>query len=546
MDAMKKTGNTGYGTPKNREATRADLPHFRESSITEKPVGQEDSQHQRHWVQISPEEDPLQEVHTEASAEYLDEDDRPGYNPDNRAERSSLPTICTSYTNVHDANSKAEDFEHDRDATRPETVIKKSKEAESSDQDKPETTDDVSDDECIRPYAVAYRRDGETNGEPYAYAFDERDGTRPKTVIKQSNDTDSSDEKKAENTDDVSDDECIRPYAIAYRRDGVTNGEPYARAFYERDGTRPKTVIKQSNDADSSDEKKAENKAMSSDTRAAHNENNPVNNSQSVCGLPDTSSEPRETVAVDGLLPNAMYVGNALRPNPMYSGNALRPNLMYSGNALPPNPMYGGNALRPNPMYAPNVVQPRAAEYMTAHSSTHTPCDVQANCTDNLTPAPDANCTCDTGCARDGRVNGTGCSGKVNEDFEQTRIVFGGEGEEGQISGPSAVVVSPSSEIFVADNFNERVHVFNMEGDYLRHFPTILSGKQSETMKPTGISIDGKGICTDSSGNVLVANWDGGTVEMFTGDGRHVRRVASGMSSIDGVAVGPGGQLVPI
>ncbi|CAH1261863.1 TRIM2 [Branchiostoma lanceolatum] len=257
------------------------------------------------------------------------------------------------------------------------------------------------------------------------------------------------------------------------------------------------------------------------------------------------------------------------------------------------------------------------------------------------------------------------------QDPELTVIVFdfGGQGEgAGQFSEPSAVVVSPSNEIFVTDTFNRRVRVFSMTGDYLRQFPAVVSGKQSSggTMKPTGISIDGEGhlwlagysprsvivrytkmgnhlatlhpstikrsdiavdtrhdyvvvtqilrshgqvellhfngtvvrkfrmqqgfpglvavgpegnifmsdrftenrvyvfnktghylfslgddqamkvsgLCTDSSGNVLVANWHGGTVELFAGDGRHVRRVVSGMFGVKGVAVGPGGQLV--
>ncbi|XP_066289161.1 tripartite motif-containing protein 3-like [Branchiostoma lanceolatum] len=265
------------------------------------------------------------------------------------------------------------------------------------------------------------------------------------------------------------------------------------------------------------------------------------------------------------------------------------------------------------------------------------------------------------------------------EELKQTAIVFGGDGEEpGQLFGPGGVVVSPSNEIFVADTYNMRVQVFSMAGVYLRHFPTITSKNEFETMEPKDISIDGEGhlwlngdynssssglvvrltktgqhlttvypvlqnnsflgiavdalrehvvvtelwydytavkvlhfngtavrwfrvqqgsgypelvavgregnlfvsdfwrgtpvfvynstghylfsftdeefgewqtieitgICVDSSGHVLLSTGPGGTVEMFTADGRYVRRAAAGMFRADGVAVGPAGQLV--
>ena len=51
-------------------------------------------------------------------------------------------------------------------------------------------------------------------------------------------------------------------------------------------------------------------------------------------------------------------------------------------------------------------------------------------------------------------------------------------------------------------------------------------------------------VCTDGLGNVLVSTGFGGTVEMFTRDGRYVRRAATGMFRADVAAVAPGGQLV--
>ncbi|KAI8501938.1 zinc ion binding [Branchiostoma belcheri] len=80
-----------------------------------------------------------------------------------------------------------------------------------------------------------------------------------------------------------------------------------------------------------------------------------------------------------------------------------------------------------------------------------------------------------------------------NEDLKQTKIVFGGEGEEpGQFSYPSAVIVSPSNELFVADFHNRRVQVFSMRGVYLRHFSAVV-GEGFGTIEPNGIAIDGEG-----------------------------------------------------
>ncbi|XP_078600579.1 uncharacterized protein LOC144875510 [Branchiostoma floridae x Branchiostoma japonicum] len=75
-----------------------------------------------------------------------------------------------------------------------------------------------------------------------------------------------------------------------------------------------------------------------------------------------------------------------------------------------------------------------------------------------------------------------------------TNVTFGGHGSKvGRLSGVSNAAVSPSNEVFVADTFNRRVQVFNMEGVYLRKFPTVVSVEGSETMNPYDMSIDGKG-----------------------------------------------------
>ncbi|KAI8502625.1 zinc ion binding [Branchiostoma belcheri] len=110
------------------------------------------------------------------------------------------------------------------------------------------------------------------------------------------------------------------------------------------------------------------------------------------------------------------------------------------------NPMYIGNVLHQNPMYAPNAAQPRA----------------------------------------DGE--------NENKDLQQKTIVFRLKCEESSdCSEVSSVAVSPCNEIFIADTYNRQVQVFSMTGVYLRRFPTVTSGENSETLKPHDISIDGEG-----------------------------------------------------
>ncbi|CAH1241496.1 TRIM2 [Branchiostoma lanceolatum] len=70
-------------------------------------------------------------------------------------------------------------------------------------------------------------------------------------------------------------------------------------------------------------------------------------------------------------------------------------------------------------------------------------------------------------------------------------IEFGDFGHTpGNFTGPTDVVVSPNNEIFVTDRDNRRVQVFTMKGAYLRHFKTVVSEDELDTMEPDSIAID--------------------------------------------------------
>ncbi|XP_035699545.1 uncharacterized protein LOC118432125 [Branchiostoma floridae] len=82
--------------------------------------------------------------------------------------------------------------------------------------------------------------------------------------------------------------------------------------------------------------------------------------------------------------------------------------------------------------------------------------------------------------------------------ISQEKIVFGGPGvSPGRFSMNRAVAVSADGEIFVTDKVNKRVQVFDINGVFLRLFPTVTSVVSSryhqQKILPTDICIDGEG-----------------------------------------------------
>ncbi|CAH1261591.1 TRIM71 [Branchiostoma lanceolatum] len=470
MDTINKTSDDSASSasdekPHNMEATLAGLPHIIDSSAstTTEPVNQRDTQPQPHWIPTNPEEqtdistrhmeDPFQNTHSVASAEHSDKGDKPGCNPDNGVERPSLPTGYSSDINITKTKQNQTLY-----GNNPPIETEESPSKDIYDTEGCNATNEVQyqlKDACRVKEAIAtsYQRSGHVNDasvdRPDVKAEDvDQDGTQQETANKQSKDADSSDQKNVRNTA-VSEDR----YTTNGKQKDDFDVEPYAVTY------------------DELDEQNQTSTGRSADK------------TQRACGQPDTSAEP-----VDGKM-------GGLHPNPMYQGNVLRP-----------NPMYGGNVLRPNPMYAQNAAQPGAG---AGHR-----CDVYRCCLVGIVTTAVATLTVLAvliiGSFMPGEQDNTMLKARnENEDFEQATIVFGGSGEEpGKFSEPSAVVVSPGNEIFVADTSNRRVQVFNMKGVYLRHFPAAVfdaepdtTGKvrfnlleiKLDTMEPTGISIDGEG-----------------------------------------------------
>eukprot|EP00058_Branchiostoma_floridae_P018702 XP_002604191.1 hypothetical protein BRAFLDRAFT_73466 [Branchiostoma floridae] len=124
-----------------------------------------------------------------------------------------------------------------------------------------------------------------------------------------------------------------------------------------------------------------------------------------------------------------------------------------------------------------------------------------------------------------------------NESEQMKPFEFGGPGiEPGNLAGAIDVVVSPSNEIFVTDLENRRVQVFNMKGAYLRHFATVVSEDEFDTMLPSNIAIDADCHLWVSGNNV---NDTTGYVVQYTKTGRLIRTLHPSFpnNTFDGIAV---------
>ncbi|XP_019617908.1 PREDICTED: uncharacterized protein LOC109465203 [Branchiostoma belcheri] len=520
---------TGCKIPTNTQDTQTDLSH---PDSTKEPVVQPEIQSQRRsyraglegQTDISPGHvgDPLPDVHN-ASFEQYDQDNGPNFHPDNGEAHSPLQANVANiyYTN----GGKTE---------QNQTLYVDNPLVESEEPPK-----DIYDTEGHNTQSVAQHRllgtcHRETPASVYQSGRDADDACmdRPgvgicetnskaedidhsdietETVVKQLKDVENS---KTDSGEAMSDDEWIRPYAVAYDQFG------YSRTHDEQGDVFPDVQPY----AVAYDDDKEHYENQTSTGLAVGNGGDELrpnpNNGNALLPNPMYSGNvlhPNPMYMGNALLPNPMYSGNALLPNPMYSGNVLHPNPMYSGNVLHPNPMYSGNALHPNPMYVPNGAQPRTC------GGQINGCVITTGVTfvilmisvaligifvpgnskqDSLraTTWPDLTFTGKT-TDQSRHVDNTSpqptsTEGKETDELEvkQTTIVFVRMGHEpGTFNGREGVVVSPSNEIFISDGLNKRVQVFSMKGVHLRQFPTITSESDCRSILPKDISIDGKG-----------------------------------------------------
>lgn len=97
---------------------------------------------------------------------------------------------------------------------------------------------------------------------------------------------------------------------------------------------------------------------------------------------------------------------------------------------------------------------------------------------------------------------------------------------------PWGVAVNELNEIFVTDKKNNRIVVFNEDGQFLRSFG------QDVVNKPTGI-------CIDSQGRIFVANRCSGKISLFNPRGEYLTTVYSGeLLEPRGISLDASGNLI--
>ncbi|CAH1271090.1 TRIM3 [Branchiostoma lanceolatum] len=131
----------------------------------------------------------------------------------------------------------------------------------------------------------------------------------------------------------------------------------------------------------------------------------------------------------------------------------------------------------------------------------------------------------------------------VTDDYRGEVQVFRPDGsaertvrrQEGKMTGVGCIAVDGKGNLLVTDWSINSIYVFDESGDFLFKFGGKGSGE--------GQLKDPRGICTDTSGHIIVADRRNRRVQIFTRNGEYVRAINVG-SEIQGLAVGPQGQLV--
>ena len=140
----------------------------------------------------------------------------------------------------------------------------------------------------------------------------------------------------------------------------------------------------------------------------------------------------------------------------------------------------------------------------------------------------------------------------LSDDFLQRITIFDGEGNfktkwgakgngDGEFDGPSGIVFDSDDNMLLVDHRNNRVQKFTKDGRFISKFGSQGSG-------------DGQfdlpwGICLDDDGYIYIADWRNDRIQKFTSDGEFVAKFgASGdgdgqLNRPAGVAVDSEGNM---
>ena len=83
---------------------------------------------------------------------------------------------------------------------------------------------------------------------------------------------------------------------------------------------------------------------------------------------------------------------------------------------------------------------------------------------------------------------------------------------DGELNGPAGIVIDANQHVYIADHHNNRIQVFSTDGQYLSQWGEEGSGDGQFNL-PWGIALD-------SQGNVYVADWRNDRIQKFDANGR--------------------------
>ena len=115
----------------------------------------------------------------------------------------------------------------------------------------------------------------------------------------------------------------------------------------------------------------------------------------------------------------------------------------------------------------------------------------------------------------------------ISDEYQQRIFIFDGEGNPlgkwgtagsgpGELNGPCGLAFDRENNFYVVDSLNHRVQTFTKDGTFLRGWGRYGSG-EGEFNMPWGITLD-------SNGAVYVADWKNHRVQQFTPEGTFLRQ----------------------
>ena len=113
----------------------------------------------------------------------------------------------------------------------------------------------------------------------------------------------------------------------------------------------------------------------------------------------------------------------------------------------------------------------------------------------------------------------------VTDEYNQRVTIFDADGEfvgkwgayghaAGQFDGPSGIAIDADDQVYIADQHHHRIQKFSRDGEFLLQWGEE-GGADGRLNMPWGLAVD-------AQGDVYVADWRNDRIQKFSGDGRHL------------------------